>query len=121
MDKIKFTTPSLLDGKTIVGPAPTDEKYILLSLFVGNYRFPTAIQEKIKMFEAVQSGAKTWDELIAPYGAIGELYFAHGSGSLIVEDDTAIFLPDGNNEYKSVEMPLQELIDLMKGWLAFMS
>ncbi len=99
----------------------TEDKYILLSLFVGCSRYPSDIQEWIEMFEELQSGAKTWEELIKPYGFIDEYHFAEGSGFLTFEDtETALFMSDGG-VYKTIEMPLQELIDLMKEWLAFMS
>lgn len=97
----------------------TEEKYILLSLFVGDHRFISDIQDMIDMLEKVQRGENTWAELVQPYGNIDDLPFAYGSGFLECTPETALFM-SYDNTYKTIEMPLQELIDLMKEWLEFM-
>lgn len=118
MDKINFKTNSLLDGKEIVGPIATDDKYILLSLFVGQFRFLDDIQEVIDDLENVKNGVKTWDVIIAPLGNNWDI--GYGNGSLDVETNVAYFLT-GNKYNQSFQMLLQELIDLMKDWKVFMA
>lgn len=118
MNKINFKTKSLLDGEEITGPIATDDKYILLSLFVGQFRFLDDIQEVIDDLENVKSGAKTWEEIIAPLGNNWDI--AYGNGNLDIENDTAYFLAE-DKANQSFKMPLQELIDLMKDWKVFMS
>ncbi|WP_155845868.1 hypothetical protein [Chryseobacterium gregarium] len=38
----------------------TNDKYLLLGLFIGQYRFPDNIQEIIDMLQPVKDGIKTW-------------------------------------------------------------
>lgn len=105
---IDFKTNSLLDGKEILGPVATDEKYILLSLFVGQFRFPDNIQEIIDILESVRSGSKTWLE------ANDDLMFmqiGYDSGDFKCDKDTAYFIAD-NSTYQNMEMPLHEVIDI---------
>ncbi len=45
----------------------TNDKYLLLSLFMGQYRFPDNIQEIIDMLKSVKNGSKTWKEVIDPW------------------------------------------------------
>jgi hypothetical protein len=35
MNKIAFTVKSLIDGSEVIGPKAIDEKYMLLSYFMG--------------------------------------------------------------------------------------
>lgn len=119
MNKINFKTNSLLDGKEIAGPIATDDKYLLLSLFVGQFRFPDNIQEIIDLLESVRSGNKTWLE------ANDDLMFmqiGYMCGDFKCDKDMAYFIADNHNStsYQNLEMPLQEVIDLMKDWKIFM-
>lgn len=99
---------------------PTDEKFFILAYFLGTDSYPDSIQETIDMLEKVQSGANTWEELVEPYGGYNALSFGEGAGYLECDRGNAL-LVSYDGDYENVEMPLQELIDLMKEWLAFMS
>ena len=72
------------------------------------------------MLEKVQRGENTWAELVKPYGNIDDLPFTYGTGFLECTPETALFASFESGKYRTVEMPLQELIDLMKEWLEFM-
>jgi len=116
MDKIKFIN----DPKLGKHEGVTDEKYMLLGLFIGQFRFPNNIQEIIDILEGVRNESKTWLE------ANGNLMFmqiGYMCGDFKCSKDTAYFIADNYNStsYQDLTMPLQELIDLMKDWKVFMS
>lgn len=115
MNKIKFKTKSLLDGKEILGPIAMDDKYLLLSLFIGQFRFRDNIQEIIDLLESVRNGSKTWLEA---NDGLMFMQIGYMCGDLRCDKDIAYFIAD-QKEYQNLEMPLQELIDLMKEWKAF--
>ncbi|KQR93856.1 hypothetical protein ASG01_08330 [Chryseobacterium sp. Leaf180] len=117
MDKVKFISKGL-NNEDIKAVKSTEDKYILLSLFVGQFRFLDNIQEVIDDLENVKNGIKTWEEIIAPLGNNWDI--GYGNGSLDVENDIAYFLANDETN-QSFKMPLQELIDLMKDWKIFMS
>ncbi|AZA52910.1 hypothetical protein [Chryseobacterium sp. G0201] len=117
MEKVKFINKGL-NNEDIKAVKSVDDKYILLSHFVGQFRFLDDIQEVIDDLENVKNEVKTWDEIIAPLGNNWDI--GYGNGSLDVESNVAYFLT-GNKYNQSFQMPLQELIDLMKDWKAFMA
>lgn len=55
MKKIKFKKVDV-DFRVVKS---TNDKYLLLSLFIGQYRFPDNIQEIIDMLKSVKNGSKT--------------------------------------------------------------
>ena len=115
MKKIEFINDPIFGRHEHV----TDNKFGLLGLFIGMFRYPSNIQEIIDMLEEVKSGNKTWEEVND-----GSMYLQVGydSGDLKCDRNTAYFISDARPETEpSMEMPLQELIDLMKEWKAFMS
>lgn len=95
----------------------TDTKYLLLSLFIGQYRFPDNIQEIIDMLQPVKNGSKTWKEIIDPWMFLQ----INDAGDFKCDKETAYFIADSSTSYQNLEMPLQEVIDLMKDWKVFMS
>lgn len=114
MKKIKFVNDPEFGKHEEV----TDSKYVLLGLFIGKYYFPKNIQQMIDLLESVNNGIKTWEEAIEPY-ADDTLEIGYGNGELDVEENTAYFV--SKNEEECFDMPLQELIDLMKEWKIFMT
>ncbi|KIC61646.1 hypothetical protein [Chryseobacterium taiwanense] len=114
MKKIEFK--KIDDGFRTVHP--NDPKFILLSLFIGKYRFPKNIQQIIDLLESVNDNSKTWEEAIEPYSD-DTLDIGYGSGELDIQENTAYFF--SKNDEESFDMPLQELIDVMKEWKGFMS
>jgi hypothetical protein len=60
---------------------------------------------------------KTWEEALEPY-ADDTLDIGYGSGELDVQRKCIFF---SKNDDESFDMPLQELIDIMKEWKSFMS
>lgn len=43
------------------------------------------------------------------------------AGDFKCDKETAYFIADSSGSYQNLEMPLQEVIDLMKDWKIFMS
>lgn len=115
MDKVKFIN----DPKFGKHEGVTDDKYNLLGLFIGQFRFPDNIQEIIDLLESVRNESKTWKEAIEPYDEMF-LYVGYDCGHLKCDKNTAYFIAD-QKDYQNLEMPLQEVIDLMKEWKIFMS
>ncbi|MCX8533513.1 hypothetical protein [Chryseobacterium luquanense] len=94
----------------------TNDKYLLLSLFIGQFRFRDNIQEIIDLLESVRNESKTWLE------ANDDLMFmqiGYMCGDFKCNKDTAYFIADNSTSYQDLEMPLQEVINLMKDWKAF--
>lgn len=94
------------------------DKHVLLALFVGQYRFPDNIQEITDILKSVKNQETSWDEIIERY--CGNWNIGYGDGSLDVEDDTAYFVSNTNDD-ESFAMPLEELISLMEEWRVFLS
>ncbi len=113
MKKINYTTKSLLDGKEILGPVATDNKYILLSYFVAHTYF--IIDKTISDLESVASGEKTFEEIMEGYAP---WTFGNDSGELVYNKDTAKFI-SLDSMYPDIEMPLQELIDILYEWKTY--
>lgn len=95
----------------------TDNKYLLLSLFIGQYRFPDNIQEIIDMLKFVKNGSKTWKEIIDPWMFLQ----INDAGDFKCDKEKAYFIADSSTPFQNLEMPLQELIHLLEDWKAFMS
>lgn len=112
MDKVEF---KVIDNDYQIVKS-TDDKYILLSLFIGKFRESDNIQEIIDLLEDVKNENKTWNEAVEPYGMF--LPIGYDSGHFKCNKDMAYFISD-QQEYQNMEMPLQELIDLMKDWKVF--
>ncbi|WP_294266322.1 hypothetical protein [uncultured Chryseobacterium sp.] len=95
----------------------TNDKYLLLSLFIGQYRFPDNIQEIIDMLKSVKNGSKTWKEVIDPWMFLQ----INDAGDFKCDKEKAFFIADSSTPFQNLEMPLQELIHLLEDWKAFMS
>jgi len=96
---------------------PTNDKYLLLSYFLADSRYPDHIERRINELKLVQSGEKTFEEVFEIYATI---VIGWNEGEFECDKDTAYFisrLPD----HASMEMPMQELIELLEEWKAFMS
>jgi hypothetical protein len=96
---------------------PSDNKYILLSYFIGEHPSPDNVQILIEDFKTVQSGEKTFEEVFEEkYGTIAVSVTA---GEMECDKDTVYFISNHPELEPSLEMPLQELIDLLVEWKAF--
>lgn len=95
----------------------TNDKYLLLSLFIEQYRFPDNIQEIIDMLKSVKNGSKTWKEIIDPWLFLQ----TNDAGDFNCDKETAYFIADNSTPFQNLEMSLKELIDLLEGWKVFMS
>ncbi len=112
MKKISFTTKSLIDGSEIIGPVPTDDKYTLLALFVGtNFVWDEIISD----LESVSNGEKTFSDIHDP-----RVVWGFGlDGEFECDKDTAYFYSEKEPSL-NLEIPLSELIDLLKEWNIFL-
>ena len=116
MDKVKFIDKGY-NNEDIKAVKSTDSKYLLLSYFIGQFRFSDNIQEIIDLLESVRNDSKTWLE------ANDDLMFmqiGYMCGDFKCDKETAYFIAD-EKDYQDLQMPLQEVIDLMKEWKVFMS
>ena len=116
MEKISFTTKSLLDNSEIVGPVALDDKYLLLSYFIGHYRFKQDLDNNINRLDEILKGEKTFSDIQDPNVAWD---FADGYCEFEVEGTTAYFT-NHRNSNENIEMPLQEVVDYLKEWRAFL-
>ena len=112
MKKISFTTRSLINDEEIIGPIALDNKYLLLSHFVGTQ---FVWKEVIGDLEKVLNEEKTFADIQNP-NVIWD--FAGGDGEFEYNKDTAYFYSESNPSL-NLEMPLKEVIELLKEWKAF--
>lgn len=114
MKKIKFIYDKDHDYKT---DNVLNDTYLLLYYFVNTYNTQWDLPEVIRKLSQVRSGQKTFAEIQNPQVAwqIG----AERQGEFECDKDTAYFISDYDSA-ESFEMPLQELIDLLKEWQAFL-
>jgi hypothetical protein len=117
MKKVKFTTKGL-NGSEIKGVTAIDSKYDLLSLLLLTQYYPPILQEKIEELKSIKTGERSFAEVAKPYGNILSIGF--NCGELRCDKETAFFITEDPNSYQSFEMPLQELIDLLIEWKAFL-
>lgn len=111
MDKISFTAKSLVDGSEILGPVANDDKYILLSYFLGDCS--SSVSEVIGRLESIVKEEKTFEEIMEDYA---DWTFGNGEGEFTCDGDTAYFESIGSSQYPDIEMPLSELIEMLKKW-----
>lgn len=98
---------------------PTDDKYMLLMYYLSERNDLETIDRIISELETVQSGEKTFEEVFTDvYGIIA---ISWNVGEFECDKETAYFISNHPDSEPSIEMPLQELIDLLKEWRAFLS
>jgi hypothetical protein len=113
MKKVIFYT----DIMGVLGVEAVNNNYILLSYFIEEHTSIDYIQRTIDEFRIVQSGEKTFEEVFEEkYGTIAISYDA---GEMECDKDTVYFISNHPDLEPSLEMPLQELIDLLVEWKAF--
>ncbi len=96
----------------------SSDQYLLLSYFIGQYRFKAEFKEIIPQLESIRSGQKTFDQ-IQPSNVLWS--FGNASGYFECDKDTAYLEPlDADSEFQRVVLPLQEVIDLFKEWKRFL-
>lgn len=114
MEKIEFTTSN---GVRTV--RAKDDKYIMLSYYLAQRSSPKLIERIIAELESVKSGEKTFQEVFEePYGIIS---IGISAGEFECDKDTAYFISNNPQIEPSIEMPLTELVELLKEWKTFMS
>lgn len=96
----------------------TDNKYILLYYYLSDRRDIDTLIRIISELEIVKSGEKTFEEVFEEvYGTIS---ISVSAGEFECDKDTAYFISNHPDREPSFEMPLAELIDILKEWLAFL-
>lgn len=115
MNKIAFTVKSLIDGSEVIGPKAIDEKYMLLSYFMGEQLDQGNV---INDLQSIIEGEKVFDDIQDPEMSWS---FGNASGYFEVEGETAYFEPfEDVTDSPRVVMPLKELISLLKEWKSFL-
>jgi len=97
----------------------TNERYALLASFIGEYHsLDHDVPSKIKNLKSVLKGEKTFDEIQDT-----NMYWSYGNGigTFECDQETAYCDPDENEtDAPALQMPLSEVIYLLKEWQAFM-
>lgn len=113
-NKVEFIVMQDHDLKVV---RPKGKQYVLLSYFLGTFRTKWDLPVLTNGLEQVAKGEKTFDEVQDPNGYLS---FGEGSGYLECEDGTAYFISNDTETLPSMEMPLKELVQLMKEWQALL-
>jgi len=104
--------------KGIKTPDPVSDKYMLLSYFISDHQYPDDIQKSIDELKTVQSGYRTFEEVFTDkYGTIP---IGVTAGEFECDKNTAYLISNNPGREPNIEMPLQELIDLLAQWEAFL-
>ncbi len=112
MKKLEFIENKKYNDKAAT---PTEDKYMLLFYFVDGYR-EYVLDDIIFDLDDVQKGVKTFAEIQEPNACWS---FGNGAGYLEADKDVAHFIAwDATHE--SFDMPLLELVDLLKEWKVFL-
>ena len=114
MKKIEFLILPNYSDKVVKAKDP---KYILLSYYLADRTEIKTLETDITELELVKSGEKTFEEVFNPSFIIDVGY---GAGEFECDKDTANFISNNPNSEPSIEMPLQELIDILKEWHSFL-
>jgi hypothetical protein len=117
MKKVEFGEFGNGKAKT-KGAVSTSDEYLLLSLYIDDMRFAEDITEHLGLLLDVKSGKKTFEQVAAPYGNIFPI--GYNCGSLVFDKETAFFKSDDPEQYQDLQMPLQELTDLLKEWQSYL-
>ena len=115
MKKVEFLTLPKYGDRVVKS---SNDKYILLSYFLSDRRSIKYIDITIEELETIASGDKTFEEIYDPEMAID---ISFSAGEFECDKDTAYFISNNPESEPNIEMPLQELIDLLKEWKAFLS
>jgi len=116
MERIKFINHKELGRIT----KPVNEKDILLYYFVDEFD-KYMFEDYLTEIESVAKGEKTFDE-VKDIGGIWS--FGEEAGYFTCDTEKAYLKADKNGHHPNapdVEMPIQELIDILKNWQRFIS
>ena len=113
MQKIKFGDLNL-KGELVYEPVALSDDYQMLALFISDTI--DMVDEVIDQFETILKGEKTYEETMEGYAIWS---FGAPSGVFECDATTAYFISE-DERLPSMEMPLQELLDLMYEWKAFL-
>jgi hypothetical protein len=113
--KIRFYTHPFA-GKELEA---TDRHYILLMYYLSERNDIPELTSTISELEAVHSGARTFKEVFTD--VYGTITISWGAGEFECDKNAAYFISNDPDSEPSLEMPLEELIGLMKEWKVFLS
>ena len=95
----------------------TDDKYILLYYYLSDRRSMVFLQESIGVLESIRKEEKTFEEIYT----FNTVDISWSAGEFECDKDTAYFISNHPDKEPSFDIPLQELIDILKEWEAFLS
>ena len=95
-----------------------EDRFILLAYFVGDYNTAYDLPDIISDLKQVANGEKTFDEIRQHPQVLWS--FGEGSGIFTCDKDTAYFESEHPDSEPSMELPLQELIDILERWKDFL-
>lgn len=95
-----------------------NDNYILLSYYLSERKDKKILESDIAKLEIVKSGEKTFEEVFDADSFI--IPIGYSAGEFECNNETAYFISNNPENEPSIEMPLQELIDMLKNWLSFL-
>lgn len=113
MKRIKFVDTEIFDH-VAKDAIVIEDKDLLLAFFVSETKHN--LGEVISELESIQNGEKTFEEIMEDYA---DWTFWNNEGEFTCDKDTAYFEGIGESKYPSMEIPLKELIEILKEWKTF--
>lgn len=114
MKKVEFIVLEEVGDKDLIA---LEKEYMLLYYFLGTFRGKFDLHKLIEDFTSVETGKKTFVEIQDPNVC---LTFGNDSGYLEIDKDIAHFISNYPHTDPDLDMPLKELVELMKQWRDFL-
>jgi hypothetical protein len=114
MKKIEFIIHPKVGKQCIT----RDDNYVLLSYYLSERKDKENLEIEISNLELVKSGEKSFEAVYDADSFI--ISIGYSAGEFECDKDTAYFISNNPESEPSIEMPLQELIDLLKKWHSFL-
>jgi hypothetical protein len=115
MKKIEFYTHPVVGKEN----KPVNAKYILLSYFLSDHNDVKTITRTISEIEAVKNKQQTFDEVFTDkYGTIP---ISVSAGIFECDSNTAYLISNNPGLEADVTLLVDELIDILNEWKAFLA
>lgn len=113
MEKVEFIKLKEYGDKVV---KILDKKHILLYYYLSDRRSVDFLQETIEELELIKKEEKTFEEIYT----FNIVNISWSAGEFECDKDTAYFISNHPDQEPSFDMPLVELIDILKEWLTFL-
>ena len=95
-----------------------EDKYILLSYYLSERKHRQDLENEITKLKIVKTGDKSFEEVFQTDSFV--IPIGYSAGEFECDKDTAYFISNNPDDEPSIEMPLQELIAVLKEWHTFL-